>query len=113
MGMPDALSRWADHRSRQGDNDNLILLAPELFQIHVLAGARLEGEECNILHEVQCSLKDNVQEKSVAKAARELQKDKGRGTVKSAEWSESDRLLMFRGKIYVPKDRELRYCIVE
>jgi hypothetical protein len=42
------------------------------------------------------------------KAARELRKDKGRGTVKSAEWSESEGLLMYRGKIYVPKDRELR-----
>jgi hypothetical protein len=30
-----------------------------------------------------------VQEASVVKAARELWKDKGRGTVKSAEWSES------------------------
>jgi hypothetical protein len=54
-----------------------------------------------------------VQEESVAKAARELRKDKGRGTVKSAEWSESDGLLMFHGKIYVPKDRELRCHIVE
>jgi hypothetical protein len=83
MGKPDALSRWADHRSRQGDNDNLTLLAPKLFWIHVLAGARLEGD------------------------------DKSRGTVKSTEWSESDGLLMFRGKIYVPKDRELRRRIVE
>jgi hypothetical protein len=49
----------------------------------------------------------------VVKAARELRKDKGRGTVKSAEWPESDGLLMFRGKIYVPKDRELRCHIVE
>jgi hypothetical protein len=39
----------------------------------------------------------------VAKAARELWKDKGRGTIKSAKWSESDGLLMFHGKIYVPK----------
>jgi hypothetical protein len=54
-----------------------------------------------------------VQEESVAKAARELQKDKGRGTIKSAEWSESDGLLMFRGKIYVPKDRDLRHRIIE
>jgi hypothetical protein len=88
MGKPDALSRWADHGSGQGDNDNLTLLAPELFRIHVLAGARFQGEEQNILQEVQCSLKDGVQEESIAKAARELQKDKGRGTVKSAEWSE-------------------------
>jgi hypothetical protein len=48
-----------------------------------------------------------VQEEAVAKVARELQKDKGRGTVKSAEWSESDRLLMFHGKIYVPNDKDL------
>jgi hypothetical protein len=49
----------------------------------------------------------------VAKAARELQKDKGRGTIKSAEWSESDGLLMFCGKIYVPKDRDLGHRIIE
>jgi hypothetical protein len=33
--------------------------------------------------------------------------------VKSAEWSESEGLLMFRDKIYVPKDRELRRRIME
>jgi hypothetical protein len=49
----------------------------------------------------------------VVKAARELRKDKGRGMVKSAEWSESDGLLMFHGKIYVPKDRELRRRIIK
>jgi transposase InsO family protein len=54
-----------------------------------------------------------VQEESVAKAARELRKDKSRDTVKSAEWSESDGLLMFHGKIYVPNDRDLRRRIVE
>jgi hypothetical protein len=113
MGKPDALSRQAGHGSGQRDNDNLTLLAPELFQIHVLAGVRLEGEEHNILREVQRSLKVDVQEESVAKAARELGKDKSRGTIKSAEWSESEGLLMFHGKIYVPKDRDLRRRIVE
>jgi hypothetical protein len=49
MGKPDALSRRADHGSRQGDNNNLTLLALELCQIHMLAGARLEGDERNIL----------------------------------------------------------------
>jgi hypothetical protein len=85
MGKPDALSRRADHGSGQGDNENLTLLAPELFRIHVLAGARLEGDEHNILWEVRRSLRDGVQEEAVAKATRELWKDKGRGTVKSAE----------------------------
>jgi hypothetical protein len=49
MGKPDTLSRLADHGSGQTDNDNLMLLAPELFQIHALAGIILEGDECNIL----------------------------------------------------------------
>jgi hypothetical protein len=49
MGKPNALSRQADHGSGQGDNNNLTLLAPELFRIHALAGARLEGDERNIL----------------------------------------------------------------
>jgi hypothetical protein len=49
MGKPDALSRRAIHGSRQGDNDNLMLLAPELFQMYVLAGVRLKGDEHNIL----------------------------------------------------------------
>jgi hypothetical protein len=53
MGKPDALSRCADHGSGQGDNNNLTLLAPELFHIHALAGVRLEGEERNILRQVQ------------------------------------------------------------
>jgi hypothetical protein len=49
MGKPDALSKRAGHGSVQGDNNNLTLLAPELFHIHALAGVRLEGEEHNIL----------------------------------------------------------------
>jgi hypothetical protein len=72
MGKLDALSGRADHRSGQGDNDNLTLLAPELFHIHVLTGTRLKGKERNILREVQCSLKDGVQVEVVVKAAREL-----------------------------------------
>jgi hypothetical protein len=113
MGKPDALSRRADHGSGQGDNNNLTLLAPELFHIHTLAGARFQGDERNILREVRHSLKGGVQDESIAKAARELRKDKGRGMVKSTEWSESEGLLMFCGKIYVPNDRDLRRCILE
>jgi hypothetical protein len=58
-------------------------------------------------------LRDRMQEEVVVKAARELWKDKGRGTVKSTEWSESDGLLMFHGKIYVPNDRDLQHHIIE
>jgi hypothetical protein len=49
MGKPDALSRQADHSSGQGDNDNLILLSSDLFQIYALSDIRLECDEQNIL----------------------------------------------------------------
>jgi hypothetical protein len=62
MGKPNALSRQADHGSGQGDNDNLTLLAPELFRIHALAGPRFQGDERNILQEVQHSLKGGIQD---------------------------------------------------
>jgi hypothetical protein len=90
-----------------------MLLASELFQIHALAGARFQGNERNILWEVWHSLKGGVQEESIAKAARELWKDKSRGMVKSTEWLESEGLLMFRSKIYVPNDRDLQRRIIE
>jgi len=102
MGKPDALSRRMDHRSGWDDNRNMTMLSPELFRIHALSGLDIVGEEHDILWDVWCSLHDDDLEESVVKAARELHRDRGRGTMRSAEWSESDGLLMFRGKIYVP-----------
>jgi RNase H-like domain found in reverse transcriptase/Reverse transcriptase (RNA-dependent DNA polymerase)/Integrase zinc binding domain/Chromo (CHRromatin Organisation MOdifier) domain len=112
MGKPDALSRRADHGSGRGDNDNMTLLDPALFRICALSGLDIVGGEREILREIRRSLRDNDLEESVAKAARELRKDRARGTVRSAEWSEMDGLLVFRGKIYVPNDRDLRRRIV-
>jgi hypothetical protein len=83
MGKPNALSRQADHGSGHGDNDNLTLLAPELFRIHALAGARFQGDEWNILQEVWHSLKDGVQEESIAKVAKELWKEEAQLRVQS------------------------------
>ena len=47
----------------------------------------------------------------MAKAARELRQTSGK-TVYSAEWSEDDRVLRFRGKIYVPWNTDLRRQVV-
>ena len=112
MGKPDALSRRADHGSGQNDNDNMTLLSPELFCIHVLSAIAIVGPERDILRDIRRSLQDNKQEEPVMKAACELQRDRGRGMVRSAEWLESEGLMLFRGKVYVPGDRELRRRIV-
>jgi hypothetical protein len=56
MGQPNVLSHRADHRSGQGNNDNLTLLSLTLFRIHALSGTQLEDNEHNILKEVRQSL---------------------------------------------------------
>ena len=99
MGKPDALSRRADHGSCRADNDDMTLLSPELSQIHVLSAIDIVGEEKDLLRAIRRSLRNDEQEESVAKAAKELHKDKRRGTVRSVEWSEFEGLMMFRGKI--------------
>jgi len=80
----------------------MTLLSPELFQIHVLSGLDIVGEEHNILWDIQCSLGNNNLEESVTKAVWELHQDCGCGIMSSMEWSETDGLLMFHGKIYMP-----------
>jgi hypothetical protein len=73
----------------------MTLLSPELFHVHALSVIALVGPERDILRDIRHSLQDDKQEEPVAKAARELQRDRGRGTVRSAEWSESNGLMLF------------------
>jgi len=47
----------------------------------------------------------------VAKAAKKLQQASSK-TVRSAEWSEDEELLCFRGKIYVPRNPDLQRRVV-
>jgi len=47
----------------------------------------------------------------MAKAARELRQASGK-MVRSVEWSEDDRVLQFRGKIYVLRNTDLRRRVV-
>jgi transposase InsO family protein len=115
MGKPDALSRRADHGAGSDDNKDITLLSPDLFRINALTGVELTGEEQVIVSDIRDAMRQNGDrqlEDAVAKAARELKLDRNRSQVHSAEWRKSDGLLMFRGKIYVPQDRDLRRRIV-
>jgi len=76
-----------------------------------LEGLEAAGEERGILKDIRKGTRDGEKEEPVAKVARELQGSSAR-SVKSAEWSLSDGLLYFRGKIYVPDTSDLRRCIV-
>jgi transposase InsO family protein len=111
MGKPDALSRRADHGTGLHDNEDVTLLKPELFIVRALEGVELTGEEEEIMKEVRKGNREGRQEEAVAAAAKELMRSSTQ-TTKSKEWSREDGILLFRGKIYVPKDPELRRRIV-
>ena len=67
MGKLDALFWRPDHRDGQNDNDDMILLKLELFVIHTLEGMVMEGEEKDIVAEIQVKVKAGVMEDSMTK----------------------------------------------
>jgi len=84
----------------------VVLLRLELLAIRALEGVQLEGPEKDILREIRQGNRKADQEEPVAKTARELQQASGK-MVCSAEWSEEEGVLRFRGKIYVPWSSDL------
>jgi len=76
-----------------------------------LEGLEAAGEERGILKDIQKGMCDGEKEEPVARAARELQGSSA-CSVKSAEWSLTNGLLYFRGKIYIPDTSDLCHRIV-
>ena len=110
MTKPDGLSRRPDHETGVHDNQDMTLLKPEFFaargmtQGHVL----IEDSEKELLSEIR---KNKALDESVAKAVEEMKRSPNR-RLRSDEWTEEQGLLMFRGKVYIPKNEQLRRKIV-
>jgi len=112
MGKADALLRHADHKEGiEHDNEDVVLLKPEYFKVRALRQGHLliEGHEESILAKVR---KSKDLDESVIKAVEELKKSSTR-QLRSEEWSEEQGLMLFRGKVYVPKDIKLRLEIIK
>lgn len=108
---PDALSRRPDHGKGENDNDNVVLLKPAYFKIQALkqGHALLNGHEPKLLKEIR-----NAKEldESVIKAVEEMKKSNVR-RIEGQEWSQEQGLILFQGKVYVPKNPDLRRQLVE
>ena len=106
MGKANALSRQADHKEGvEHDNENVTLLKPEYFKVRTLHQGHLliEGEENVLLSKIR---KSRYLDESVVKAVEELKKSSTKH-LRSDEWSEEQGLILYRGKVYVPKDHKL------
>jgi hypothetical protein len=90
---------------------DVTLLKPSYFRIRALEQGHVlvNGSEAALLKEIR-DCKDL--DESVVKAVEELQKTNTR-RIDGAEWAEEQGLILFRGKVYVPKNMELRRKLVE
>jgi len=89
----------------------MVLLQPELIAVSALEGLHLEGPERDMLREIHQGNQKGNQEEPVAKAVRELWQAPSK-IVYSAEWSENNGVLQFRGKIYVLQNSDLQRRVV-
>jgi transposase InsO family protein len=110
MKKADVLSRRVDHkRGVEEDNANITLLKPEYFRVCALRQGHLliDGSEKAMLSKIrQCTDMDE----EVVKAVREMKE--GKKNIRGEEWVEEQGLILFRGKVYVPRDVELRTEII-
>jgi Integrase zinc binding domain len=92
------------------NNKDIMLLKPEYFHIctmrqgHLLIDSskkEMSSKICN------CTNMDE----EVVKAVKEMKGEKEK-TIKGEEWIEEQGLILFRGKVYVPKDIKLQKEIV-
>ena len=109
----DPLSRRADHREGvDEDNANRVLLDPKYFRIRATRpGAVTSLGDDDLRSRIKnCSERD----KEVVSALQTILSSGPRSLAKGLqEWNEEDGLILFRGKVYVPKDTALRRDIVK
>jgi RNase H-like domain found in reverse transcriptase len=103
MKKADALSRRSDHQ--KGVENNIMLLKLEYFHICAMHQGHLliDSSEKETLSKI-CDCTD--MDKEVVKAVKEIKGEKKKN-IKGDEWIEEQGLILFRGKVYVPKDIEL------
>src|SRR5258707_1035804 len=105
MGRPDALLRRADHPRGAEDNADCTLLTPEVFELRATEAVTLEGEEAVFMERIRQSDQYND---LVVKALKALDM----GELRSDEWTRAEEVVLYRGRVYIPDDPQLRHDLV-
>ena len=120
---PDALSRRVDHQPIGDDNEDQIMLLAERFAPKPLgmpnkhlAAEDTDTEPSRVHIETKgsdimdCVRSCSDRDESVVCTLKELSSG---ANLRGDEWEEHNGLVLFRGKVYVPLDAQLRHDIVE
>jgi len=108
MGKADGLSRRSDWKvGVEKDNDNQIFI--EDNWIHSLEEVVIEGPEVDIVEKIK---KARSKDKEKVRIVEEMKKARVK-ELRGEEWKIKGDLVIKEGKIYVPKDGELRAEIIQ
>ena len=108
MGRADSLSRrvdWAEEVER--DNENQVMLKEEWLEVRVMEQLVKELEE-KIVKKIK-EARDKDEE--VIKTVEEMKKV-GVKMLREEEWQIEEELVLKEGRVYVPKNKELRVEII-
>ena len=107
MGKADRLSRRADWKvGTDKDNENQVFIKDHW--IHSMYEVVVEGPEVELVEKIKKARSKN---KDVVRVVEEM-KRAGVKELRENEWKIKDNLVLKEGKVYVPKDEELRVEII-
>jgi len=107
MGKADKLSRRSDWKVRvENDNENQILIKDNW--IHSMQEVVIEGSEIDIMEKIKGT---RSRDKDVIRIVEEMKKAKIK-KLQGSKWQMEGDLVLKEGKVYVPKDEELRVEVI-
>jgi len=107
MGKADGLSRRSDWRvGVEKDNDNQVFIKDNW--IHKLQKIVIEGPEVDIIEKIKKARSKN---EDVVRVVEEMKKV-GVKELQGNEWKIEGDLVLKEGKVYVPKNKELRAEVI-
>ena len=108
MGKVDGLSQRADWKiGVDRDNDNQIFIKDNW--IRSMYEVVVEGPEVDLLEKIKKARSKN---KDVIKVVEEMKK-MGVKELRENEWKIEGDIVLKKGKVYVPKDKELRVVVIQ
>jgi len=107
MGKADRLSRRLDWKvGVEKDNENQVFIKDNW--IHSLQEVVIEGSEVELLEKIK---KARSKDEDVVRVVEEMKKTKVK-EIRENKWKIEGELVLKEGKVYVPKDEELRVEVI-
>lgn len=111
-GKPDAMSRRPDLQPDGADNTGRTVLTTEMFRVKAMRRGmtQIQGDKA-LLRRIR---KSNAYEEELVEAIEQVKAKGPRVLSKELEdWSVEEGLILYQGKVYVPKDETIRRDIVK